>query len=50
MSKLLTCLIVQRRFGNCYLLFIIIVTECDVLSPSTKFSPLHHTKGGGTAS
>ena len=27
-----------------YLLFIIIVTECDVLSPSTKFSSLHHKK------
>ena len=27
-----------------YLLFVIIVTECDVLSPSTKFSSLHHKK------
>ena len=25
-----------------YLLLAIVVTECDVLSPSTKFSSLHH--------
>ena len=27
-----------------YLLFVMIVTECDVLSPSTKFSSLHDKK------
>ena len=27
-----------------YLLFLIIISECDVLSPSTKFSSLHHEK------
>ena len=27
-----------------YLLFVIKVTECGVLSPSTKFSSLHHKK------
>ena len=27
-----------------YLLYVIIVTECGVVSPSTKFSSLHHKK------
>ena len=31
-------------FDTCYLLFVIVVTECGVLSPSTKFSSLHHKK------